>query len=90
MAVPGNPTVEFADQPIAQYAVAYQPDHTHLLSVTDPRLFETQYHSPQLPLWKWGDGEWLKILWLGPYAPRRRKRAVVGTQLALFGLDTVD
>jgi len=45
-------TVEFADQPIAQYAVAYQPDHTHLRAVTDPRLFETQYRSPQLPLWE--------------------------------------
>ncbi len=82
-------TVEFADQPIAQYSVAYQPDHTHLLTVTDPRLFETQYRSPQLPLWELGDGEWLKVLWLGPYAPRRPKRAVVGAQLPLFAPDPI-
>ncbi len=65
-------------------------NYTHLRGVTDPRLFETQYRSPQLPLWKWGDGEWLKILWLGSYAPRQRQRAVVGTQLALFELDTAN
>jgi len=82
-------TVEFADQPIAQYAVAYQPDHTHLRAVTDPRLFETQYRSPQLPLWELGDGDWLKILWLGPYAPRRPKRAIVEAQLPLFEPDAL-
>ena len=83
-------TVEFADQPIAQYAVAYQPNHTHLLSVTDPRLLETQYRSPQLPLWELGDGDWLKVLWLGPYAPQRPKRAAVGVQLPLFEPDAID
>jgi transposase InsO family protein len=82
-------TVEFADQPIAQYSVAYQPDHTHLLAVTDPRLFETQYRSSQLPLWELGDGDWLKILWLGPNAPRRPKRAVIGAQLPLFEPDAI-
>jgi putative transposase len=83
-------TVEFADQPIAQYSVAYQPDRRHLLNVTDPRLFETQYRSPQLPLWELGDGDWLKIVWLGRYAPRRAMRAVVGAQLPLFEPDTID
>ena len=83
-------TVEFADQPIAQYSVAYQPDRMHLLNVTDPRLFETQYRSPQLPLWELGDGDWLKIVWLGRYAPRRAMRAVVGAQLPLFEPDTID
>ena len=83
-------TVEFADQPLAQYSVAYQPDRMHLLNVTDPRLFETPYRTPQLPLWELGDGDWLKIVWLGRYAPRRAMRAVVGAQLPLFEPDTID
>ena len=83
-------TVEFADQPVAQYSVAYQPDHTHLTNVTNPRLFETPYRSPQLPLWELGDGEWLKFVWLGRYAPRRAKRIVAGAQLPLFALDVID
>jgi hypothetical protein len=70
-------------------SVAYQPDHTHLLAVTDPRVFETRYRSSHLPLWELGDGDRLKILWLGPYAPRRRKRAVVGAQLPLFEPDAI-
>lgn len=82
-------TVEFADQPLAHYSVAYQPDHTHLRAVTDPRLFETQYRSPQRSLWELGDGDWLKILWLGPSAPRRPRRAVVGAQLRLFEPGTI-
>jgi hypothetical protein len=43
-------------------SVAYQPDHTHLLAVTDPRVFETRYRSSHLPLWELGDGDRLKIL----------------------------
>lgn len=82
--------MEFADQPLAQYAVTYQPDRTHLLTVTNPRLFETPYRSPQLPLWELGDGDWLKIVWLGRYAPRRAKRIVAGAQLPLFALDVID
>ncbi len=83
-------TVEFADQPLAQYSVDYQPDRTHLRSVTNLRLFETQYRSPQLPLWELGDGDWLKVLRLRPYTPRRKKATVVGTQLLLFEPDAID
>jgi len=32
---------------------------------------------------------WLKILWLGPYAPWRPKRAIVEAQLPLFEPDAL-
>ncbi len=66
-------TVEFADEPLAQYRVTYQPDKRHLKTVTDPHLFETPHHSSQLPLWRLGDGEWLTVLRLPAYAPRRAR-----------------
>jgi putative transposase len=62
--------VEFADEPLAQYSVAYESDRRHLRDVLPRQLFETRYRSPQLPLWNLGDGEWLKVV-RGP--PRRQR-----------------
>jgi hypothetical protein len=64
-------TIEFADEPLAQYKVRYQPDKAHLLTVEDPMVFETPYRSAQLPLWELSDAEWLKVVRRPPYAPRR-------------------
>ena len=64
-------TVAFADEPLAQYDVAYQPDKRHLKTVTEPRLFATPFRSPQFPLWAWDDDEWLKVLRVPKYAPRK-------------------
>lgn len=43
-------TLEFANTPLSQFTVAYQPDKHHFRQVTDPHLFETHYQSPQLEL----------------------------------------
>jgi len=61
--------LEFSDQPLAQYSVAYEPDHRHLREVVPRQLFETRYRSSQLALWELGDGEWLKVVRL----PRRER-----------------
>lgn len=76
-------TIEFADEPLAQYPVVYQPDRRHLRDVRAPRLFDTRHRSPQLPLWTPSEGEWLKMLPLPASAPRRR-RPVVAHQYPLF------
>ena len=67
-------TIEFADEPVAQYTVRYQPDQAHLLAVEEPRLFETPYRSTQLPLWELSDTEWLKVMRRPPYAPRKPRQ----------------
>ena len=79
-------TVEFADEPLAQYRVTYQPDKRHLWTVAEPNLFETPHRSPQLPLWELGRGEWLQVLRVLEYAPRQARR-VGGVQLRLFPLE---
>ena len=76
-------TVEYAEVPLSQFKVAYQPDRRRLSEVTDPVLFTTPYASYQLPLWELSDEQWAKALRLPAYAPRR-KRAVVAVQEALF------
>jgi len=68
-----NLTLEYADEPLARYKVRYQPDKRKLLDVVDPHLYDTAHRSPQPPLWELGDGEWLKVVRLREYAPRRKR-----------------
>ncbi len=51
-------------------------------------LFETAHASPQPPLWAWGDDEWLPVLRLPAYAPRR-PRSTDAVQQSLFPLEEV-
>jgi len=64
-------TLVFQDEPLAQYRVTYQPARHRLKAVTEERHFETPHRSPQPPLWAWGQDEWLRVLRLPTYAPRR-------------------
>ncbi len=78
-------TIEFADEPLAQYRVRYQSDKMHLRAVEEPKIFETAYRSPQLALWALNDTEWLKVIRRPDYAPRKPRREQV-EQPALFAL----
>ncbi len=66
--------MKYRDAQLVQYSVAYQPDGKHFREVTAPQVYETPYRSPQLPLWQFGDDEWLKILRL-PQVSKRKARA---------------
>ena len=79
-------TLEYADELLAQDKVRYQPDKAQLLTVAEPRLFETPYHSPQLPLWELSDAEWLKMVRRPDYAPRKARHEG-SPQPTLFVLD---
>jgi putative transposase len=81
-------TLVYEDEPLAQYRVAYQPDQRRLKAVTPEHLFDTPHRSPQLPLWRQGDDDWLPVLRLPAYAPRR-VRPVGAVQPSLFPLDDV-
>ncbi len=67
-----NLTVHFAEEPLAQYKVAYANNGKRLRQITEPRLFETPFQSPQLFLWEQGLADWHLVLRLPEYAPRRR------------------
>jgi hypothetical protein len=70
-----NLTVYFAEEPLAQYQVSYERDQKGLKTVAEPRLFETQFRSPQLPLWELGLEDWHLVLRLPEYAARRPSAA---------------
>ena len=76
--------VAYKDTHLAQYTVGYEPDQKHLSTVTNPQLYETQYGSPQLPLWQFGDTEWLKVLRLPRVSAHRNPPQIPVTQEDLF------
>lgn len=80
-------TLVYRDEPLAQYRVTYQPDRRRLQAVAPTHFYETPYRSPQRPLWT-RDDDWLPVLRLPAYAPRRPK-PTGAVQPPLFTLDAV-
>lgn len=72
-------TLEFANTPLSQFQVSYQPDKKHFRQVTDPQRFETHYRSPQLELWGADAVEWHLVRRLPEYVPRQLKRSGVAS-----------
>jgi hypothetical protein len=62
-----------------QFAVAYEPDHIHLARVTQPRLFENRFASPQPFLLAATGVEWRLAIKAERYK-RRPKPDVLGQQ----------
>ncbi len=78
-------SIEFNETLLVQYRVEYQPDQKHFRAVADPRIYDTQYRSPQLPLWQFGHDEWLKILRLPSPPARPKRQQLPAIQQQLFG-----
>jgi hypothetical protein len=81
-----NLTVHFAEEPLAQYKVAYANAGKRLRQITEPRLFETPFQSPQPFLWERGLEDWHLVIKITEYAPRRRM-GNLAVQPPLFELD---
>lgn len=77
--------LEFSDEPLAQYSVAYESDGRHFKGVTPRQAFETRYRSAQLSLWELDSGERLRVLRVVPTLPGRTREAAMATQLSLPG-----
>jgi len=76
-------TMTFADEPLAQYRVTYQPDQRHLARVRELDRVDTPYRSPQPFLWDMNDGEWLSVIRDSPYKLRRQRVLTEERQLDL-------
>jgi hypothetical protein len=70
--------------------VELQEDHRHLREVSNPRLADTPFRSPQLTLLDISPDAWV-LYWPTPsYAPRRRSRVHGVEQLFLFDLPSLE
>lgn len=75
--------VEYQETDLALYTVAWHEDNKHITEVTNPRVIETGYRSPQLTLWTLGPDEWLLFKKLPDYAARRKHKRVDLIQLPI-------
>jgi putative transposase len=79
--------VEYQAVTLSKYTVELQEDRKHLKEVSNPRLADTPFRSPQLTLLDLGPHEWVLFWHLPEYAPARRKRQGPGiVQLLLFDI----
>jgi putative transposase len=78
----GTLKVEYQDTDLAFYTVTWHEDNKHITEVSNPRVIETSYRSPQLTLWTLGPDEWLLFKKLPEYAARTKRRRVDVIQLA--------
>lgn len=79
--------VEYQDEDLAFYTLEWQDDNKHIKEVTNPRVIETSYPSPQLTLWTLGPDEWLLFMKLSDYAARKKRKKSEVIQLLLPDLD---
>jgi len=75
--------VEYEETDLALYTVAWHEDNKHITEVSNPRVIETSYRSPQLSLWTLGPDEWLLFKKLPGYSPRPKRKTVEVIQLPL-------
>jgi hypothetical protein len=66
-------TVAFVDEPLAEYRVVYEPDAQRMKAVAEMHRYTTPFRSPQLILFVLGDTDWLRVLRLPEYRPRRAR-----------------
>ena len=83
-------TLEYREEPLAQYRVTYTPGKRQCKVVALHRLFETPFRSPQPPLVALDDDQWLKAFRAATYAPRRQPRPGAGVQLPLFSQELLN
>jgi hypothetical protein len=76
-------TLQFEDEALADYTVAYQRDRHHLRSVAASHLYESRHRSPQLPLLELDPDDWRTAIALPELRRRPRGRGGV-LQLPLF------
>ena len=70
-------TLDYQQERLSRYSVAWQPDDCHVARVGSPRLYHHRYQSAQLELWQPGEVEWFVIIRTNPPARRRKSRGRV-------------
>ena len=81
-------TLEFADETLSEYTVAYQRDRHHLRSIDNSRLYETRFVPPQLPLLELDREGWRLVIEL----PQHRRQQRLPSNLiqgSLFALGEI-
>lgn len=79
--------LEYQGNDLALYTLEWEEDNTHVKEVSNPRLIQTQYQSPQLTLFELGPNDWLLFKKVSAYPPRKKQKRGGVIQLPLPELD---
>jgi hypothetical protein len=81
----GTLKVEYQAVTLSKYRVELHDDRKHIKAVSNPRVAETVFRSPQLTLFDLGPHEWL-LYWKAPADASRKphRPSTKITQLVLF------
>ena len=74
----GTLKIEYQAVLLSQYSVELQEDRKHLRQVSNARLVDTPFRSPQWTLFDLGPNDWLLYVRLPEYTARRRRRKMNG------------
>ncbi|MCA9933325.1 MAG: transposase [Anaerolineales bacterium] len=77
--------IEYKQTLLARYECTVARKQNKITAVTDPKLYDTPFRSPQQELLVLDDEQWLKVLERPPYHPRQPQRSPEATQLFLWG-----
>ena len=80
--------MEYQGNDLALYIIEWEEDNKHLKEVSNPRLIQTRYQSPQLTLFELGPDDWLLFKKVPPYSPRKKQKRGEIIQLLLPGLES--
>ncbi len=87
----GTLKIEHQAVTLSKYTVELHEDNKHVREVSNPRLADTSFRSPQLSLIDISPHEWVLYWRTSPYAAARRRRPIQGmTQLPLFDLPALE
>ncbi len=79
--------MEYQGNDLALYTVGWEEDNTHLEEVSNPRLIQTRYQSPQLALFELGPDDWLLFKKVPAFLPRKKRERTEIVQLPLPELE---
>jgi putative transposase len=79
--------MEYQGNDLALYTVEWEEDNTHLKEVSNPRLIQTRYQSPQLALFELGPDDWLLFKKVPAYLPRKKRKRAEIVQLPFLELE---
>ena len=83
----GRLNIEYKHTLLARYECKVSRKKHQLTAVTDPKLYDTPFDSPQLELFVLDDTQWLKVMQRPPFRPRLPKSTPSAKQLLLWGAE---
>jgi hypothetical protein len=79
----GHLTIEYQQSLLARYTCQVDRRQQSLTALSQPKLFQTSFASPQLECFELDDEQWLKVRTRPPYIQGKRQKASI-QQLTLL------